>query len=210
MKKKSTGNKITKTNVSVLVSHLSWLLPPTSDRWNCSCTLHFAIWMSLTIHLYLEVDLQRRRRYNRIETFFHHLLSRLLNSPQKASHLPLLLSQTVHVSMCYNHAGKQKKNWLMRGAVAILTHKARPQNIPWLWRGKVQTCFSWRWGVYSLSWSPFTTQTSGLVTHWGLTFENMVHHALGDVLTSHYQAINATTVPFIVHWAGRSHGKMWL
>lgn len=95
MKKKSTGNKITKTNVSVLVSHLSWLLPPTSDRWNCSCTLHFAIWMNqLTIHLYLEVDLQRRRRYNRIETFFHHLLSRLLNSPQKASHLPLLLSQT--------------------------------------------------------------------------------------------------------------------
>lgn len=112
--------------------------------------------------------------------------------------------------MCYNHAGKQKKNWLMRGAVAILTHKARPQNIPWLWRGKVQTCFSWHWGVYSLSWSPFATQTSGPATHGGLTFENMVQNALGDVLTTHYQAINTTTVPFIALWAGRSHGKMWL
>lgn len=76
----------------------------------------------------------------------------------------------LHVSMCYNHAGKQKKNWLMRGAVAILPHKAWPQNIPWLWRGKVQTCFSWQWEVYSLSWSSFATQTSGLVTHEGLRF----------------------------------------
>lgn len=50
--------------------------------------------MSLTIQLDLEVDLQRRRRYKRTETFFHYLLSRLLNSPQKASHRPLLLSQT--------------------------------------------------------------------------------------------------------------------
>lgn len=120
----------------------SSLLEPKSSRWNC-------IWWTADLK-YLEFDFNSDWVYI-IPTLFHYLPSRLLNRiPSSLWSFP-----KQHVSMCYNRAGKQKKNWLMRGAVAILTHKARPQNIPWLWRGKAQPCFSWQREVYSQSWTSF-------------------------------------------------------
>lgn len=127
--------------------------PPqlTASPWRQGVKLHphLLFWLLNVNHRtvdlkYLGFEFNLGLGHN-ILTLLHYLLSGLLNRiPSSLCSFP-----KQHVSMCYNHAGKQKQNWLMTGAVAILTHKAPPQNIPWLWRGKVQTCFSWQQEVYS-------------------------------------------------------------
>lgn len=81
-------------------------------------------------------------------------------------------------SMCYNLDGQQKKNGVTSGATNQ-THKAQPQNIPWLWMTKLQICFTWHTRVYS--WAKVHFQAAW---HGDLNFQKKDWPTKGVIMTT--------------------------
>lgn len=166
----------------------SSLLPPTGGRWNCTSTVYFGFRMSLTLQLYLELDLQRRLSKSKCDCIFHYLLSRLLKRPQNASLLPLLLSQTAcfHVLQpCW----KTEKELTHEGS----SHNSAPQSMTTkhslTLKGESADLFLL--AMKSLFFElKFICDPDRRTCH---TWWPKSQRALGHVLTADYQDINGTT-----------------
>lgn len=109
-----------------------------NHRWNYIYSLSWLLHVTRTRQYleYLGFDLRYRLTdviiFNFVILFIDSVY--LLNKPQKPPPPPFSFLE-LHVSMCYNLAGKQKKNWLMSGATN-LTHKAQPPTFPDSEQGK--------------------------------------------------------------------------